>query len=84
MAFSRQLDALFAGADRLVVAQRIGDAEHGEAIDDQPALVAENHLLAWRYEIEQAPVELDHGLHERNLGVQARVFDHPHGTAELR
>ena len=39
-------DAVLGRPDRLVVLQRIGDAVHGEAVDDQPALVAQDHLLA--------------------------------------
>ena len=58
-------DAVLDRADRLVVAQRIGDAEHGEAVDDQPALVAQDHLLARQFEVEQPLVEADHRLHER-------------------
>ena len=57
MEFSRPRMPSSAGADRLVVAQRIGDAEHGEAVDDQPALVAQDHLLARQLDVEQPLVE---------------------------
>ena len=41
-------------ADGLVEAKRIGDAEHGERVDDQPALVAQDHFLARKFNRQQA------------------------------
>ena len=54
MEFSRPLDGELAGADRLVVLQRVGDAEHREAVDDQPALVAQDDLLAGQFDARAA------------------------------
>ena len=52
-------------ADRLVVQQRIDDAEQGEAVHHQPPLVAQDHLLARQFQVEQPLVEGDHRLDER-------------------
>ena len=71
-------DAVRIRADRLVEAQRIGDAEHREAVDDQPALVAQDDFLARQFDGQQALVEGDDVLHERHLHVQPGLVDRPH------
>ena len=78
MEFMPCVDGVLQRADRLVVAQRIDDAEQREAVDDQPALIAQDHLLARQFLRQQSFVERDHRLHEGDLGVQAGLLDHPH------
>ena len=50
----------------------------------QPALVAEDDLLAGRVVIQQAAVEGDDRLDERDLGLQPGLGDHADRLAELR
>src|SRR3712207_7990810 len=44
-------------ADRLVEPERVGDAVAGEGVHDQPALVAQDHLLPRRVVVQQPAVE---------------------------
>ncbi len=78
-----QADAVLRRADGLVEAQRVGDAVAGEGVHHDPPLVAKDHLLALRVEVEQAAVEGNHRLDEGHLHVQPRVPHHPDRLAEL-
>ena len=77
-------DAVLGRADRLVVFQRVDDAEAHEAVHPQAPLVAQGRLLGGQLVIQQAAVERDDRLHERDLDVQAWRGDQPHRPAELR
>ena len=76
-------DAFLARASGLKEPERVDDAVASEAVDGQAALVGQNDLFATGVEVEQPVVELEHGLDEGNLSVQAGLFDDADGLAEL-
>ena len=69
-------------ADRLIEPQRIVDPVAREGIDHEPLLVGGDHFLRRRVEIEDALVEIDHAVDQRQLEVQARLGDDAHRLAE--
>ncbi len=79
----RQLDVgSLDRADALIELQRVLDAVAGEGVDHQPLLVGGDHFLRWVFEIEDALVDVDHGVDERRLEMQARLGDDADGLAE--
>ena len=81
--FQAAANAVFARACSLEKAQRVGNAVPGEAVDVQAALVRKDDLLARGVEVEQAVVEVEDGLHEGDLNVQAGFLDDADRLAEL-
>ena len=69
-------------ADALVEAQRVLDAIAGEGVDHQPLLVRGDHFLRRIFEIEDPLVDVDHGVDERRLEMQARFGDDADRLAE--
>ena len=65
-------------AERLEEAKRILDAVARESVDHQPFLVGGDHFLRRRLQIEDALVDVDHIVDERQFDVQPRLVDHAH------
>ena len=65
----------FDHADGLIELQRVGDAIAREGIDHQPLLVGGDDLLRGVFEIENALVDGDDAVEQRELEVQARLGD---------
>ena len=70
------------GADGLVEFQRVLDAVARERIDHQALLVGGDHLLRRVLEIEDALVDIDDAVDQRDLGMQSRLGDHAHRLAQ--
>ena len=62
-------------AERLIEAQRILDAVAREGVDHEPLLVGRDDFLRRRFKIEDALVDGDDGVDERQLEVKARLAD---------
>src|SRR4029077_1842326 len=82
--------------DGLIEFQRIGDAITRKGVDHEPfaglcgtwdtgirpVLARGDHLLRRRFDGENALVDIDDGVDERDLGVQSRLGDDAHRLAE--
>src|ERR1700682_563633 len=89
----RKLRAGAIRPDRLIEFERIGDAVAREGVDDEalaglgdagigPVAARCNHLLRRRLDVEDALVDIDDTVDERNLCVQARLGDDAHRLAK--
>ena len=63
------------GLDRLVELERIDDSVAQEGVDLDPRVVGGQHLLVRRLQVEDALVEVDDVLDQRDLEVQPRLGD---------
>src|SRR5215210_5125836 len=66
------------GTQRLIKPERIFDAISRKGVDHEPLLVGGIHFLRWRFQVEDALVDRDHGIDQRDLRVQPRLGYGPH------
>src|SRR5262245_4472387 len=69
-------------ADGLVEFERLLDPVAGEGVDHQPLLVGGDHLLRRVFEVEDALVDADDAVDQRDLGMQSGLGDYPYRLAQ--
>ena len=69
-------------AHRLEELQRVIDAIAREGIDHEPLLVGGDDLLRLRLEVENALIDVDHAVDQRELHVEPGLGDDTHRLAE--
>ena len=62
--------------------QRVVDAIAREGVDHEPLLVRGDHFLRGVLQVEDALVDIDHAVDQRDLEVQPRLGDDAHRLAE--
>ena len=69
-------------ADGLIEQQRVLDLVTREGVDHEPLLVRGDHLLRGIFQIENALVDIDHAVDQRDLEVQSGLGDDTHRLAK--